>query len=311
MKLKITVCHSILSYCFANINPLDQGNPALSILAEIDRNTVLINDDLEVAYEIFFEEKHPELLANYQMWLSNKALYANATKIVSSNLNSHSITALTTDDYLEILLNLTIIGEDKVVFSDLLTTMDNSLAALKILQMNQIRILNRSQSNYYNSYRFPILRKRVENGDSATDLSNWLARIIKTETDITIIDPYIYSSVGNLKMLFLSHVPNGATIKIYTALYHTRVGSRRRMLTNGDLITEFSHTDYAAWNMEVYVIPTQGQHARCILTNNYFIHLEKGLAIFGNGISAAQSMINVDFIQNVESTALPAATQIL
>lgn len=312
MKREIAVCHSILSHCFKNVNPLDQQNTALAILAEIDRNMVLMNDDIEVAYDIFFEENHPNLLADYQMWLSNKVQYANTAKIVSSHLTSSSISSLTSDDYLDILLNLTLIGTDKIVFSDLLTNLDIGLSALGILQMNQQRILNKVENNSYNSYRFPIIRKRIQNGESSVDLSNWLSKIIKDEMNITIIDPYIYANRQNLKTLFLNHVAPNATIKIYTTLNrNTRIGSVRRTLTNADLSTEFSHADYSTWTMEVYTMPQGEQHARNILTNQYYIHLEKGLAIFKDGVHTAQSDITIGFIDNITDNSMPAATRIL
>ncbi len=195
------------------------------------------------------------------------------------------------------MLNIAYLNEDRIIFSELLQSYETALEGKNILQMNIDRILDRDDINHYNNYRFPIIRKRISKGESSSDLSQWLKRIIKTETDIKIIDGYIYQERENFKNYFLPHISHKATIKIYTFLDH---------ISQSDVINKFTGADYSNFNIEVFLIPSKrDQHARNILTNSYFIHLEKGLRIFGRNGQTDQSDITVDYITNITGASFP------
>ena len=297
MRLDIVVCYSVLEYCFSNIRHYERENKARQILDEIERKRINLNDDLQVHYEAYFETERADLLEDYQQWLSNRVQYEDYVKLVDNDLSTADVDRIISDDYLRIVTNIAYRNEDKIVFSELLNDYDADLQNIGILQMNVDRILDRSEDNYYNSYRFPIIRKRTELGGSSAKLSAWLKRIIQTETEFEIIDGYIYQERENFKNCFLVHVPSGAKIKIDTFLDRIR---------EADLINEFSSVDYRNWNVEVHLIPSKKeQHARNILTNNYFIHLEKGMRIFGRNGLTDQSDITIDHRDKITDTSMP------
>ena len=299
MRLDIVVCHSILEYCFSNFRRYERENKAKQILAEIERKRINLNEDLQAHYEIHFETQRADLLEDYQLWLSNQVQYENYVKFVDNDLSSVGVDRIISDDYLRIAVNIACQNEDKIIFSELLSNYDDALKNIGILQMNVDRILDRNEDNYYNSYRLPIIRKRIAAGESSGKLSNWLKRIIKTETEFEIIDGYIYQSRESFKNYFLVHVPTGAKIKIYTL----SVGAA----TEANLLREFSGADYRDWDLEVYLLSSKReQHARNILTNNYFIQLEKGMRIFGRSGLTDQSDITVDYKVNIANTSMPS-----
>ncbi len=309
MRLDIVVCRSILEVCFELGNPFERSNEANQIMDEIYNKRINLNADLERHYENYFETQPLHLLDIYQNWIADLFTAAEGLLFLPENLRHPSIDGLTGDNYLDTLLNLTYHTRDKIVFSELLTDYDTELSALGILQMNSERILNRIENNRYNQYHFPIQRKRIIAGESSSDLSSWLSRIIQGETDITIIDPYIYVEIQNFRNYFLGHIPHGAKIKIYTA--HQRNRALRRTTTDRDLIREFTHPFYNDWNIEVYIIPPREQHDRDILTNQYAISLGRGISIFGRRGHTFQSNIGVDYIKNITDNTLPTARQIL
>ena len=298
MKLDITLCHSILAYCFANLDHYERQNRARHLLDEIRKQRINLNDDLQVYYEVYFETQRSDLLEDYQQWFANQVIYADYVTFTPNNLSNTEIDNSVNDDYLRTLLNITYVNQDKIVFSELLNSYDRTLKNIGILQLNIANILDRSVNNYYNDYHFPITRKRIIAGQSSRKLSNWLKRILQTEIDFEIIDNYIYTERDNFKRYFLPHVQHGATLKIYT------ISSRGVQIA--DLIREFSSSDYTNWQIELYLIQSKrDQHARNILTNNYFVHLEKGMRIFGRNGRTDQSDINVDYRKNITSTSMP------
>ncbi|MDM8519773.1 hypothetical protein QUF64_06980 [Anaerolineales bacterium HSG6] len=300
MKLDITLCHSILAYCFANLDHYERQNRARYLLDEIRKRRINLNDDLQVYYEVYFETHHSDLLEDYQQWFANQVIYADYVTFVPNNLSNTEIDYFVNDDYLRTLLNITRLNQDKIVFSELLSSYDQALKNMGILQLNIAKILDRNANNYYNDYHFPITRKRIIAEQSSRKLSNWLKRIIQSETDFEIIDNYIYTERNNFKRYFLPHVQHGAVLKIYT------ISDQRVRVSVTDLIREFSSPDYANWQIELYLVQsTRHQHARNILTNNYFIQLEKGMRIFGRKGHTDQSDINVDYRKNITSTSMP------
>ncbi len=56
MKLDVTVCHSILKYCFqADEGFISADTNAMTVWHEINKNRIVLNDDLIVHYECEFE----------------------------------------------------------------------------------------------------------------------------------------------------------------------------------------------------------------------------------------------------------------
>ncbi len=302
MKREITVCHSILSYIFENLNPFDKENFADLLLKEIQRNKLLLNDDLEQHYETKFQS-NPASWQAYLAWIISQKQYPDLVKRVQNGSLNPNINALTQDTYEQCLLSICENSVDKIVFSDLLQSLAPALRNFDVFLMEQTTILDRTAQNAYNDYRFPIIRKRISQGQSSSDLGQWLSKIIQTETDITIIDNYIYQNQRSFRTHFLAYLPQNANIKIYTLLDR---------ITQQQLIREFSRTFYSQWNIEVWLIPDKGeQHDRNIFTNRYHIAIGKGFGVFGNRGQTAQSDISVDFIDNIADRTLPNARKIL
>jgi len=301
MRLEITVCYSILEYCFAANRDFITGDQrALMLWQELQRNRLSISIPLMEFYQKRFEEKHPELLQVYQYWMAANINDAERFNFVD-NIYEENPTIkkwAMGDDYLNILLNTTYSTEDRIVLTEILNNMGFDAEPLGIHRMNSHLILDREANTYYNSYRFPILRKRIEAGESSFELSRWLSRIIRHERKFTIIDNYVWQNINSLKQYFLPHVRKGAKIKIYTYL------EKKRDIE--DCVREFQKQEYRKWDIRIFLVTDKrDQHARNILTENYFINLDKGLAIFGRDGRTDQSDINIDFIENVEDTALP------
>ncbi len=302
MKLDIVVCYSILEYCFQNHNFLDIDNKAISIFNEIEGKRVNLNDDLIDHYEDFFLAANPGFLDYYETWIANRMQYSDSINILSNGLANHSVNQLFDDDYLRTLANLAYINDDKIIFSDSLDNYKNQLQNLNILQLNGDEIIDKKTDNYYNRYRFPIFRKVIKKGESSVNLSNWLKRIIQTETDIIIIDNYIYQERHNFKKYFLDHVPANSNIKIYTIL--------EGPATENSLKHEFRKSNYSNWNIEIFLIPgKKDQHARNIITNHYCIQLDKGMRIFGSNGATEQSDIYIDDVSNMTDNSMPMVSK--
>ncbi|GAF66058.1 hypothetical protein BTS2_2958 [Bacillus sp. TS-2] len=95
-----------------------------------------------------------------------------------------------------------------------------------------------------------------------------------------------------IKMLFLDyflkHVKEGANIKLHTILNNKN--------TISNLISTFTNPPFDRWNISLYLFRRRrDQHAREIITNKYYIEIEKGMAVFGRYGNTDQTNITIGY----------------
>jgi len=182
-----------------------------------------------------------------------------------------------------------------------MTETNITLLGLNVYKIQDI--IDHSKNNILNDYRLPIVRKRVKTGDNSPGLSVWLSRFLRTENNLEIIDNYIFQEASNFLHYFLIHVPIGANIKIYTMLDNGVSGEqiKRRFKINA----------FKNWNIDVFIYTDKKeQHARNILTDNYFINIDKGMRVFGRNHMTEQSDIAVDHKCNICDRSMPIANEV-
>ncbi len=293
MRLDITVCHSVLKqYLQADYSPVTGLQEDRNLLYEITKNNITLNKDLLTCYEIEFEQ-NPSQLDIYQSWLAAQtAKSEEETLFLTDDLSHANINSLFTSDlYFQILVNVAYTTYDKIIFSNLLTRYKTPLELLKILPMDRARILNRHENNYYNNYHLPY-NKEIQNGESCSNLSKWLGRILKDETNIEIIDPYLYQNINSFKNYILPHIKHGANLTFYSG--YTRDNNLGRPLNSADFINEFNNTAYSNWNISnVFSVQKIEIHDRKILTDKYVIKIGRGLDVFGRNGTTNRCDIDV------------------
>ncbi|MCK4260294.1 MAG: hypothetical protein KAX49_15060 [Halanaerobiales bacterium] len=307
MKLQITLCHSILEYCLLKANIFQRDNDANNLMEEIKRRKIIVNFDLEAYWRNFFEEECPELLSFYETFLSDFVLYADDCElleryIVSDKANQHFDD---NDDYKKLLYNICSSTKDKILFTELMDNLINSIQN-EVDIYNVARILDQVEEHALNLYRLPIVNKQIVRGDSNVALSNWLKRFIESEMDLIICDNYVCENEDNLLNYILVHIPNGSKIKVYTldpCLKNNRMNEK-------DIKDLFLKAPFASWDFEVHLVGNKkDNHSREIVTNDYIINLDKGLATFGRMGKTDQSVININYNNN--SYIVPKSRKIL
>ena len=100
--------------------------------------------------------------------------------------------------------------------------------------------------------------------------------LVDSNHNITIVDPYLFQNKSKLKNYILPSIKHGANLTFYTFL--------DRPSRSGELQSEFVSSAYSNWNIKnIYSVGIKKDiHDRGILTDKYFIHIGKGLAVFGN-----------------------------
>jgi len=299
MKLDVTLCHSILKQYFAaDYNPITGSRTARDFANEIEKNRIVLNDDLLLWYEIEFE--NDELLFQcFQDWFSKISTEPPEEKLLlPSGLSDVQINSLfPNSEYFQILVNVANNSYDKIIFSDLLTPFQLQLENLGIIPMNKNKILDRTDINfYYNAYHFHYNRQ-VQTGENNSDLCNWFSRILKDENDIIFLDAYLFQNISKFKTYILPHIVHGANLTFYTYLGNIGSGRSIRQLNYSDFQTEFSNSVYSPYNIvNVFEVKIKKYiHERWLLTNKYYIQLGKGLATFGNSSTTEESSIHADY----------------
>ncbi|NFE95944.1 hypothetical protein FDF12_07490 [Clostridium botulinum] len=291
MKLDITLCYSIIEYYFDNFNQYEIDNKGNRIFDRIKQHSVNLNYELEEKYEEYFRNNRPELLCSYQDFIKNMTYSSEGAKIIDS-LNQYSeVDKITDEEYYNILISTCYSTKDKILMSDKCDTFITDLKNIGIEVVKSNQMLDVNDSNIINSYSLPITGKKICHGLSSEEVSKWIGRFLEDETDIEIIDGYIYQNAYNFYNYFLKYIKHGSNLKIYTFL---------DKIVEDDIISEFTSERYKYWNIEIFIFQSKKQqHARNIFTNKYYIHLEKGMAIFGRNGITDQSDVNIAFAKYV------------
>jgi len=295
MKLDVTLCHSILKQYFAaDYNPITGSRTARDFANEIEKNRIVLNDDLLLWYEIEFE--NDELLFQcFQDWFSKISTEPPEEKLLlPSGLSDVQINSLfPNSEYFQILVNVANNSYDKIIFSELLLPYQLQLENLGIIPMNKNKILDRTDINfYYNAYHLPY-NKEIQSNELKSDLSAWFKRILKDENNIHILDSFLLQNINKFKQYILPHIKHNANLHFYSEF--TRDNRLGRNLNSSDFINEFSgNPNYSNWKVaNVFKVVKPEIHDRGILTDNYFIKIGKGLDVFGNATNTNRCYIDV------------------
>lgn len=301
MNLEVTVCSSILEYCFSNLNYYDKNNTAKKVLDEIQSRRMVIHADLEESYAEFFENQRPDLVDHYREFIKQTLTYAESVKILGSYADNAN-TVILNNRYLKLLTDVCLATHDKILFSDLFSAYVTYINQWGVNWFNRKTMVDRQNSNsILNQYRLPLIRKVVRRGNSSNALSVWMSKFLNGENSLTIIDGYLYENSDNFYRYFLRHVPNGATIKLYTL---------KNGRTNSAIIRKFRSAPFNNWNFEIeLILSKKDQHARDIFTSKYYIEIDKGMGVFGTSGRTHQANITIQDIDNIYDSCLPTSTQ--
>lgn len=298
MKLDITVCISILEACLENIEVFNKNNEAILLLKEIHKRKLTLHTKLEIEYEEYFKKSRPELLDLYHNFISSSLINLDDVNILTNYVENPLIEQIPLTNYFKTLLNICDMTKDKIVFSNLLNGYIPQLMPLGIDIYDNIRILDTQGSHILNEYRIPIIRKIVKRGHSCLSLSNWLSRFLVTESNFIIIDGYIYENSDGFFNYFLNNVKSGSKITLYTLLNNGN--------TIANIVNKFNSPPFKNWNFEIFIIPNKRvQHARDILTDNYYIEIDKGMGVFTRSGNTDQANIAVEYKNKIADKSLP------
>lgn len=77
-------------------------------------------------------------------------------------------------------------------------------------------------------------------------------------------------------------------------------------------MTTLNSQYFKDWKFELFLINSKKeQHARNIFTNKYYIHIEKGMAVFGKRGVSHQSDITIDYKKNIATYQMPRSRKII
>jgi len=292
LKLEIAVCYTLLETCFDTYDNFIRDSKGNLILEELYRRKIVLNEELQKEYEDFFKNNRSDLADSYESFFQEIIQYEGNFKIVPSPQDDTERIS-----YPDKLKDVCLITEDKLLLSEL---NEQSFNQNDIIKLSSDEIIDKNHDNPLNEFRLPIIRKVIKNRELSNDLSSWLSRFLKTETNLTIIDNYIYENKDQFYRYFLTHVPLNANIDIYT------------LLNNGNdennLVHTFTTYPFNAWNIDVNIISSKkDQHARDIITDKYYIEIDKGMRVFGTRGFTEQSNITISYKEAMYDQCLPSS----
>jgi hypothetical protein len=295
MRLEVTVCHSIIEKCLDNISIFDRENKSKLILDELFRRRMVLHPDLEEQYVNHFSNIRPDLLDNFMTLYQSIVIQEDNIKLIKnySSIYNHS------DIYLSILINICNSSLDKILLTDYNDSTIGDISSLGISKVDSNRIVDYQDKNILNNYRLPIIRKVVTAGESSLDLSIWLSKFISTEQNFIIVDNYIYENRLLFLNFFLKYVRIGADIELYTMVNNNN--------TEQNIINTFNRPPFNKWkfNKINFVRNKKDQHARDIITDRYYIEIDKGMKVFGNNNSTHQANITIGYKEQMYDSTLP------
>lgn len=303
LKIDVVVCYSTLEICFDLYEPFSPNNDGQKILAEIHRRRLVLSENLENYYSNYFESNRPDLLDSYHQFIENCILYEDNSRFVNNSKADSRLSKIFDNEFYIELCRVACLTDDKIILSQLGEVLE-SACFIGITILSTIDILDESKENLLNNYRLPIIGKRIGAGESCESLSEWFSRFLKTESEFEIIDGYIYQNRFNFYLYFLRHIPRGSKIRISTL---EDIDNRLMAVT---IKAAFTNPPFNSWKIEISIIPNKKeQHARNIITNKYFIVIDKGMRIFGNGRDhqTEQSDIHIQYKNKITSISIPAS----
>ncbi|WP_435164475.1 hypothetical protein [Paenibacillus glycanilyticus] len=300
MKLEVTVCQSVIEQCFEGINDVFGNN---ILLNEIKRRRIVLHDELIDIYEEYFRVTRSDYFDLFSTFLSAILNNEKYSEIIDDYVDEPVVHMLFPHSRKDrVLANICNNTRDKLLLSNTIEAYPKSELEkrLNIKTYNAADIIDIKKSTILNSYKIPIF-KRVARGGNSSNLSSWLGRFLLNEDEITIIDNYLYENSDNFYNYILNHIDNQANIKLITKL--------NGRTTENDLINKFMAPPFNSWNItEILVVSgKREQHARNIVTNNYIIMIDKGMAVFGTGTANVtdQADISIHNKEDVQDYVYP------
>ncbi|MEM5592080.1 hypothetical protein AAHH67_10695 [Niallia circulans] len=296
MRLEVTVCHSIIEKCFEGFTFYQKSNRPRLLLEEILNRRIILHPELEQEYYEYFSNEKPELLDQFMEFYSNIIIQEENSKMISSYVETYQ----KNDKYTNLLLNICNTTEDKILLTESrneIIQIQENIDQLEII--DSVKMLDRNDCNSLNNYRLPIIRKVVQNGESSAGLSKWMSKFIKTEDKFIIIDNYIYKNRYRFRNYFLKYVKPTAEIEIYTLLPDG--------MSETDIINAFKGSHFKNWNIVkiIFIKDKKEQHARDIITDQYYIEIDKGMRVFGVGGQTEQSNITISYKNDIFDQSIP------
>ncbi|ASR45783.1 hypothetical protein B4V02_03250 [Paenibacillus kribbensis] len=300
MNLEVTICPSLLEKCFDGFSDAFHEN---ILLKEIKRRKIVIHQEIEDIYEDYIRLNRPELFDLYATFVSSILNNENYSKLIdefNENAIVNSIFPHSKNNV--VICSICNDTKDRILLSELINSTEKSelVKKLNINTFSSVDILDEKKSTILNLYKIPIY-KRIPRGANSSNLSEWLGRFLLEEKEITIIDNYLYENSDNFYKYVLSKIDVSASVKLITKL--------NGKITERDIINKFKAAPFSSWNInEINIVSgKREQHARNIITENYLIMIDKGMAAFGTGKSNStdQSDITIHYKNRIQGYSLP------
>lgn len=157
--------------------------------------------------------------------------------------------------------------DEKIIITDIFK---NKLKQLEIISSNDL--IDLSKNHILNTYRLPQASVELRKNSSCINFVQYLSKFFKETDEVILEEPYFYQNRDRFEKYFLSKIPKKSSIIIYTYPHNTNINLIKTYLMSAK---------YKDYNVELYsVLNYQDIHARRIITKNYEISLDKGLANF-------------------------------
>lgn len=111
--LDITLCYSILEFCFDNLNIFEKDNVGAKVLQTIEQHHIIFHNDLGKEYMQYFEQSRLDLEDQYQSFINSIIPYDECIKIIDFIPSCNEIDNITTDRYLNMLFNICYRSSDR------------------------------------------------------------------------------------------------------------------------------------------------------------------------------------------------------
>ncbi len=282
------VCYSIIEQML-NANAWISNDQNTKVAQRVNSHVMLISDGLLNYYEQYFLSKGKEYDQRFKTFIAANIGQKKAVRFLNEE-EVHKIYSQKSP-YINELLNVALVGNDKWVLSDLPEIKQQEINRQGLAKITTMDILQTGYDNLFGKYTLPIKKYNVGIGDDSKELAEWLGYFFKGEKNIILYDNYTCKreNVDILSQYILPYVDKGASVTIYTTI-------EKDSLSMESIKDEFSKSKYQDWTISVFWVSSKhDNHSRVILTDNYRIDLDRGIYVFGTKGKTNQCVVDIDY----------------
>ncbi len=282
------VCYSIIEQML-DANGWINDDQNTKVAQRVYSHVMLISEKLLILYEQHFSLKGKEYDQRFKTFIAANI----GQKKVVKFLNEEEVRKVYSQKspYINELLNVALVGNDKWVLSDLPEIKQQEINRQGLTKITSTDILQTGYDNLFTKYTLPIKKYNVGIGDDSKELAEWMGYYFKGEKNIILYDNYACKreNIDILSEYVLPYIDKGASVTIYTTI-------EKDSLSIESIKDEFSKSKYRDWTISVFWVSSKhDNHSRVILTDNYRIDLDRGLSVFGTKGKTYQCVMDIDY----------------